>query len=360
MTPETQESVETDQTAGAVAEETSSPDVTEGTSSSDVAAEEPTLEDIFAEEAVKEFKEKHGDPTDDEAETSDAEPETQASDAEQKEEFQTDKDDGDDDEFRLSDSDFKSLPDGAKKRIGHLNARAKKAERQLTELTSELESARDAKAALDKIRQFVQENQMDQEAVAFGLGVQAKLSTGDYEGFLKDMVPIIEMAQQALGKTFAPDLNEQVENGYMSEEAARELTKARLEAKRAREQQQKLQSQHQQMTEEQTRQQVVQHIVSAVNTREAELRQSDPDYAQKAPVVRQYMEYAMKNGARPQSADAAIQMINDAYKFASSQIAQRPAPKATPPRPSTSSVSRGNPAPQSLEDALAMSNPPQV
>lgn len=362
-----QESTETEEMTaeGAVAEETSSPEVTDGASSSDAAADEPkSLEDILsegadeaeaddaAEEASQDFKAEHGSADE---ETGEAPDETVS--AEQKSEETHEKDDGDD-EFRLPDEEFKSLPDGARKRIGHLNARAKKAERQLQELNTELETARGDQQALGQLRQFAQENQMSQQDVAMALGAFAKYKTGDFKGFVADLRPLIDIAQQSAGEAFAPDLQEQVDNGYLTEQAARELTQARLEAKRHKEAAERATQVADQQRQQQEQAATLNQIVTAVNSREAEIRSSDPDYAQKAPAVKRFMEYAMKNGARPQSVEEAVRMVNDAYEQASA-VAPKAPPKPTPTtRPPATTVPRGNPRPATLEDALAMAPPP--
>lgn len=198
---------------------------------------------------------------------------------------------------------------------------------------------------------------MTPQDVTAGLGIMAKLTSGDFEGFLKDVQPFYDRALQASGKSFAPDLQEQVNNGYLTEEAARTITRSRMEAEMARQESQRVTAKMEQ-TQQQTQQQAhLNDIVTAVNSREAELRQTDPDYAQKAPAMKRIMEFALSNGATPKNREQAIKMVNDAYEQATAAM-PRPAPQPTPPRPSASTVARGKPAPVTLEDALAASPPP--
>ena len=360
MNPETQESVTEEQSTPEVeAEETSSPEVTdEGASSSDAAAEEP--EQSPAETAVAEFLEKHG--SEEEPEQVDDQPPVEADEpapkAEQVQESVADKDDGEDEEFRLSDSEFKGLSDGAKKRIGHLNARVKKTERQLAETQSSLDAARDAEARLDRVRQFAEQNKLTSQDVTMGLGTMAKFATGDFDGFLKAVTPMYEKAMQATGKAFSPDLKDRVDNGYLTEDDAREITRSRLNAEMAKQESDRLSAQHARAQSQQKHQAHVHDIVNAVNAREAELRQSDPDFAQKEPVMKRVLEFALSNGATPANREQAIKMVNDAYEEAAASM-PKPAPKATPPRPSASTVSRGRTQPATLLDALSASPPPQ-
>jgi hypothetical protein len=355
MILDAQESAQTDTTAPAVAEGTSSPEVTEGTSSSDVATE--AQDDSPAAKVTAEFLEKYG-AKDDEPEV---EPEGEAPAAvepkvEQKSET-NEKDDGDD-QFRLSDQEFKALPDGAKKRIGHLNARAKKAERTVVDLTSEVEAAKSDREALSSLRGFVEQNGMSQQDVAVALGAFAKYRTGDFEGFLKDITPVLNDARKYVGEVIDADLQSQVDNGYMTEDAAREVTRSRAQTKHAQAVADRERARSQTVVQAQQQQAVVADIVSTVNAREAELRSSDPDYARKKPQVERFITFAMQNGARPRTREEAIRLVNEAYENASAVTAPAPAPKpATPPRPTSTSVPRGRPEAKSMIDLFA-SNPP--
>lgn len=356
MTLEAQESAPTEETApAAVAEETSSPEVTDGTSSSDVATE---AGDDAAAKVTAEFLEKYGAKDGDPEEEPEGEPDKP--DEPKVEQKSEEKDDGDD-EFRLSDQEFKALPDGAKKRIGHLNTRAKRAEKQVTELSSEVEAAKNDREALSALRGFVEQNGMSQEDVAIALGAFAKYRTGDFEGFLKDIQPVLNDARQYVGEVIDADLQKQVDDGYLTEEVAREVTRSRAQAKHAQSVADRERQRSQTVVQEQQRQAHVADIVGAVNAREAELRSSDPDYARKKPQVERFLSFAMKNGALPKSREDAIRLVNEAYQHASDVTAPPPAPPkaATPPRPTSTSAPRGKPEAKSLTDLFA-ANPPPV
>lgn len=355
----TEEALAADQ---AVADTASSPDATEGVSSSDTA---PQDERSHVDEAVDEFLKKFGEPDDanaDEKEGKAEEGEQDAPEGERKaeskpkDEQQTDRDDGDD-EHRLSDDEFKALPDGARKRIGHLNARAKRAEKQLRDYESELEVVRDSHERLETLRTFSEQNGITNDDVTLAFGLMAKLRGGDFKGFLSDVTPLVEGARQAAGEAYAPDLQQRVDQGYLSEDDARELTKARAEAARARELAEKANTQARTVAEQQSRANENTAIVQAVAKREAELKGEDPDYAQKSEAIKLYVQQVMKAGGIPKSRDAAVQLVNDAYDFVSKHAATPRAepPKPTAPRPtgaSSTASSRGSPRPTNLKDAL--------
>jgi len=349
-TSQESETFETDEAYDAASEaeqQTSSPDVTDGGSSSDPAVEPP--EDNA--EAIRDaFLKEYGDPTEEEAETEET-VEAEAGDGEPQGETERSKasdtpeaDDGDSDEFRISDEEFKALPDGARKRIGHLNARAKKAERQLQEVQPHVEK-------MEVLENFIRDNNIQPDNVTRAFNLMARLSHGDYEGFLQEVTPFVDMARQATGQTFAPDLQQQVDDGMMTEEAAKEITRQRIAQHRMQHENQQLKQAQEQQAQAQQRQQQVQGIQQAVAKREAELQQSDPDYAQLQEAVKRNVAYALQNGAVPQSVEQAVNMVNQAYEMAKAS-APKPEARPTPRRPSASQTPRGRQAPASTKDAI--------
>lgn len=335
-------------------------DATDGESSSDSAPDD-SQDEALADILRDEFLAKYGE-TDPEAEVEAEAKEEAAGESkgartdESKDKAGDDaKEGGDtegDDEFRLSDDEFKALSQNARNRIGHLNTRAKKAERQLKELEGQVETFKDAHDRFLTMQTFVQENNIQSEDVDLAFGLAAKLRAGDYRGFLDRITPLVDAARQAVGEAYAPDLRQQVEEGYMTEEAARDLTRARAEAQRAQEEAQRLRQQSQQTQQAQQQQATAHRIISAAQAREAELQSTDPDYAHKREAVETYMKGLLTRGARPQSPEDAVAMVNEAYEFANKTV-QKPAPKpATMQSPTASQVSRGRPAPASTKDAI--------
>jgi len=350
MDPEAQESaVDTE------AETTSSPDVTEGVSSSDTAAEEQE-HDLETAEAIQEaFLKEYGDPTEAEEEEpseDDAEPET--AEAERKEapeeEAQGDESHGDD-KHRLSDEEFKALSENARMRIGELNARAKKAERQLREFEAELQTSRQAVERVNELENFVKEYNVEPQNVGLAFGMMAKLSTGDFQGFLNDIEPFYQYARQASGQTLPQDIQSQVDDGYLTEDAAKELVRARISQERVQAENQRLLEQQRQAQTQTQAQRQVQAIQQAVNAREQELKSSDPDYARISDAVKRNMEFALRNGAVPKTPEQALQMVNQAYEMAKAAAPKAP-PRATPRRPTATTVARGAQAPASTKDAI--------
>lgn len=332
----------------AVADTTSTPDVTEGVSASDAVAED---ERTPGEKARDEFLEKYGEE-EPEAEETPAEQEPKAE--EEPDPAEATRKDDSEDEHRLEDEVFKKLPEPVKQRIGHLNARAKKAERRLEEQSAEVETYKDSHQRFNTLQTYVQENNIQPENVTKAFDIMARLSKGDFEGFLTEIQPWVDLAQQATGKVYAPDLQDRIDNGYITEDVAVEITQARKQKELAEARAAQLKTVDDTRTAEAAATENVNSIVNAVNAREAEIRSSDPDYAHKAAKVKQLVNFALSNGVRLDTPAAAVKMVNDAYAAANAEATKPQAPRPkTPPRPTSSTTARGQVQAASLEEALS-------
>lgn len=346
--------LENEQTAPEVeADMALTPSATDGASSSDAADEAPeSMADVIA----REFQEKYGDgePGEPDEPEDDAAPESDAAPAEAKSEQtpeEDQKDDGDD-EFRIPDEQFKALPDGVKKRLGHLNARAKKAEREIADREKEMEPLRDAHQRFTQLQTFVQDNEIEPQNVTLAFNAMAAMSRGDYKGFLDLVSPWVAVAQQATGAAISPDLQQRVDDGYLSAEDAQEITRSRVQSQVSQSKLEKLTASQQQARQAEQGQANVQSVIAAIQSREAEIKSSDPDYAQKAQAMQAMVGFALESGARPQNADQAVQMVNDAYARVNATFVRPTPPKATMPRPTASPSPRGAPAPENTKDAI--------
>lgn len=319
----------------------------EGASSSDAADE---AHDFSVDDIAREFRETYG--TDEPAEPgeSDGEPAQESApeeaEAATSEQTPEEEDQGDDDEFRIPDDEFKALPDGVKKRLGHLNTRAKKATRELEAMQKEMVPLKDAHQRFTQLQTFVQEHQIEPKNVTVAFNAMAAMSRGDYKQFLELVEPWFNHARLAMGAAIAPDLQSRVDEGYLTEEDARELTKARLQSQISQGRVEALTAQQRQAQAAQQHTLTTEKVIAAVHAREAEIKASDPDYARKQPAMHAMVEFALKGGAFPKNEDEARKLINDAYERASNALPKAQPPKATSPRPTASTPPRGNPAPK--------------
>lgn len=334
-----------DPQAAPEADTSPSPGETDGAPSSGAAAED---EKSPAEHIRDEFLKKFGEPEDDpadadksEAERKEAsEPKTEAKDDETSQ-----KDDGEADEHRLSDEDFKSLSDGAKKRIGYLNGENKKLAREIEEFRKPAED-------MGKMREFAQANHIQPDDVTMAFGAMADLRQGRFQDFLDKIGPYVSGAKQALGQELPTDLQKRVDDGYLSDEDARELVKAKAARERATEEATRERQAAETLRQSQSIADKAKSIGEATGRRETELRGQDPDYAHLEPVIGKIMEGWLTRGALPQSPEDAVKMVNEAYELAKS-TAPAPQAKPTPPSPTATRTAPSQRAePETARDAI--------
>lgn len=353
----------------AVAEETLSPSVTEGTSSSDVTDEaEKDSAEAIREDFLKKWGEEESAETDeagepelaaegdaDGAETAEDQPdeaETEQNPTEE-EPALAETDDGEDDEFRIPDEEFKALSGGVKKRLGHLNARAKKAERELSQHAETIKPLEEKSSRFDELQSFVQTNSIQPENVTVAFDAMAKMSAGDYQGFLDLVQPWYQQAQLAVGAAIAPDLQQRVDDGYLTEDDAKELTQARVSAEVNKNRVADLTEKQQQQAESQAAEDNRSSVLQAFNSREAHFKSSDPDYALKSQAIASMIEFAVKGGNIPDTPEKAIEMVNDAHERVTASLAPpKPKPQQTPPRVSATNPAISQSAPKNTHDAI--------
>ena len=338
-----------------------SPSATDGASSSDAADDAP---ETSAQAILREFQETYGSDEPEEPGESDgedepegdADPDADAAEAEQgpksEDALSADADDSEDTEFRIPDDEFKALPDGVKKRLGHLNTRAKKAERELSQRDKEMVPLKDAHERFTQLQSFVHENQIEPQNVTLAFNAMALLSKGDYQGFIEAVTPWYQHAQQAIGAAISPDLQQRVDDGYLTMEDAQELTRARVLSQVHKSKAETLTNQQKLRDQETQVERGTQEMLSAINAREAELKSSDPDYAQKSQAMMSMIEFALQGGAVPKDAASAVALVNSAYERVNTTFRKPAPPRATPPRPSASTPPRGAPAPDTTKDAI--------
>ena len=355
MDPNTQEDeMTTDENVVAVP--TSSPDVTDGVSSSDTdESGKDGMIDAVRDEFLKTYgeteEESEGDelPDGDDVEEQSATEET-PEDAEEPDSTQSDSAD-DDEDYHLSDKEFKGLPENARKRMGYLNQKKRDAEKRVSEYEVEVESLKDKSERFDILQNFAQENNILPENISKAYQMMADLSTGNYQKFLDDIAPFYQMASQAVGKSVPDDLQAQIDDGMMTPEAAAEISRSRIAAQDA---QAKAERAEQRIASQQAEQQKtsnLEQIVSAVNAREAEIRRSDPDYARKAADVHAELKNLVSSlKLNIETKEAGVELVNLAYDRVNSRNAAKPkpVPDPTPPRVSSTSTQQGRTQPQSI------------
>lgn len=244
-----------------------------------------------------------------------------------------------------TEAELKRLKPETRKRVERLLQQRDEARTSLSQAEPELAQHR-------QLTGYLREHQLAPDDVNMLLGVGASLRRGDFQGFLQGVMPYVQVAQEALGLRLPPDLAQQVEDGTISEKAARELTQTRHRALQA-ESQVKEQTAQQGQAETERR---VTAVRTTIDEWEAETRRKDPDYPVKAAAVRRIGQALLQERGPPQSPAEARQLVQAAYDEATTlMLRARPAPQPTRRSPSGIQGTTALPLePKSMKEAALM------
>ena len=124
------------------------------------------------------------------------------------------------------------------------------------------------------------ENNLSGDEAAAGLEIMAKMKS-DPMAALKALQPYVQQLSQAAGIIVPADIQAKVDDGYLDESAARELTRSRADAAWQKQQNAALVQQQQQ----QAQQEHTNYLASLATEWEENARANDPDYDLKEDLI---------------------------------------------------------------------------
>lgn len=228
--------------------------------------------------------------------------------------------------------------------------------------TRELDSVRAPAEQYGLIERYMSENGLSTADVTTGFKIMA-LMRSDPAAAREALLDQLHGLNQFLGHSLPADLQQQVDEGYTTEELARELVQRRNNEQLLRQQQYQSEQQNQQRQVEQQTQQLRGQMAQAVTSWETQIRQSDPDYAKKEPFIVRELQ-ALRQQYRVETPEHAVQLAQMAYANANKAIrALIPRPEVRPN--GAAQLAGGNsaaakPQPRSFEEAclIAAGLPP--
>lgn len=251
-----------------------------------------------------------------------------------------DADDGDGDNLLLTNRDFRQMKNTLRPKVRRLQEAAIAMHQQLE--------------GVQPLAAVAQEFALPPESVTELSQLARAWYSGNHDEFLDAVTPYVMAAQQAMGYTLPDDLQEQVDDGYITEEAATEL--ARLRAQTA---QQQTQFQRQQQQTQQSQQtQNINMVRDALNGWEQDIRKRDPDFAPLRDTTLRLAQAEMqRTNIIPSSPQQAIQLVEAAYAEAKRLAGQANTPRPTSRRPdgsSRASTGKTRAEPKTMMDAIAI------
>lgn len=243
----------------------------------------------------------------------------------------------------ITDDEIKGYDRRSQKRIRQLVAEKK-------ELASKMSTLEAAATVGHEFTSFIERNQLSNDDANTLLTIGGALRRGDFEAFLKGVMPYVQVAEEALGIKLPESIQAKVEQGLIDADMAREH--ARLMSDR-RLLQERVHANDQALQHRET-ETLTNSIKSAVTEWEAGIRQSDPDYAAKQGTVLRFSQALAAERGGPRNATEALQLAQDAYAEVNKLFGQvRPAVQPTRPSPSSGSqvATSASPEPRNLMEA---------
>jgi len=257
----------------------------------------------------------------------------------------------------LSKEELDKLTHGVKQRIYKLA-------KQKHELRAEVERLRGMEPqaqAADSVTKYLRDNDIGREDFLHGLDLMTSIRRGDFQRFYAGIKPYVDLAEQYLGISLAPDLQQAVRQGQMTTEAAVRFGKERMDRailqnqhERTQQTAQQQQQYWQQTQEMQQREVLANTVKDHVNQWERTVAAHDPDYGKKAAAVRDTMWAVVRETGKPQSPEAAVGIAREAYRRVNEHYRSwAPPMRPTSRNPSSTGRSTGAaPEPKNLLDVV--------
>ena len=224
------------------------------------------------------------------------------------------KDKTDDDFEDFSPEERKQLKKQTAERFDKLKGLYHDSKEKVTQLTAQVEQATVEAGYYRKFVGFLDENRLSQDD-ANNLFYIGALMRNDPAKALEVLTPYYETLLQMTGNVLPPDLQQQVKQGYITRDAALELSRHRASGQTNQVIQREKES-HQQQQESTRQQKTVASMQTAVADWEKQWSSSDPDYAKKKDRVLDRVELllvrAQKNGSLPKTVEEAVKLANQA------------------------------------------------
>jgi hypothetical protein len=197
-----------------------------------------------------------------------------------------------------------------------------KARENFAKLSAERDAYRDKASRLDALSNYAKQNSLSAEDVDQGFEVMALIKSNPLEA-LKRLEPVVQQLKSIVGEVLPNDIQSMVDNGSMSEDAARQLAQTRYQANHAVVERQRLEQSiqmRQQYEAQQVREATVQQTGSALTSWENSWKASDPDYSVKQPLVKAKVIELIQERGSPANADQAVALANDAKAAIEEQL----------------------------------------
>lgn len=258
----------------------------------------------------------------------------------------------------ITDAEKAKYSQTAKRRIEKLVKQRQKMAGEVSRLKTLEPNAQ----AAEQVRGYLRANDISQDDFLMTLELASAMRRGDFKTFYEGVKPYMKLAEEYLGMSLPPDLQQQVQQGHMTTQAAAMYSKERMDramaqTNAARQQMafQQYQQTSQQTQEQQQRTYLANQVRDTVNAWEQQVMRTDPQYAAKQTAVQDTMWAVVREQGVPQSTDHAVKIANEAYRRVNERYRSwSPQRRPTSRIPSSTGRTAGvSPEPTSLREVVA-------
>lgn len=257
-----------------------------------------------------------------------------------------------DESTELSEEELAKLPFGKHPRFKQVIGERNEARQRVQELEAKASDLEGPAEQFRRIDAFLVDSRIENDEFVRLMKV-GRLIKNDPEAALKELYQVVGEVREAIGDVLPQDLRQEIEEGRITEDRARELSRTRAAQARATEAAERAEAERRRGEETTQAQRQETLLVNAIVAWEAEIKGSDPDYARKEKFVADRVSALNAQLGMPKSPAEAVERAQLAHREVTehlrSLLPKKPELKPTPPSGSSRSTA---PAPRSLRDAV--------
>lgn len=255
----------------------------------------------------------------------------------------------------LTDAEIAELPFHNHPRFKQVVDQKNAFKAQLETTTAQLREMERPAEQWSNVREFMEHNSISDDDMLDGFKMMALIRTDPMQGRVALAAYLTEL-DSALGLVLPDDIREDVESGYLSEERAFELSRARAMTVSQTAQQQQQRQAEERAQAERASQELGNQLSTAAENWEAARRTRDPDFDAKQDLIADRMRaIAMAERLRPNTPEQLTALLDRAHADVTAHLSRFRTPPAAVRRPtSASQATVAAPQPKSLREAITL------
>jgi hypothetical protein len=205
-----------------------------------------------------------------------------------------------------------------------LKGRTKKSFERLTSRVGELgtqnQQLQARVAEYDRVVDYIRSTKLKPDEIDTVFDIATTMKSGNPAEALRKLTPIVQQLQRQAGVVLPQDLTEQVTQGYLTEQHARELAMARSDAAHARAREQFAAEERTQAEQRVNYQNHMSTLKSTADEWERQKAGSDLDWSKKAERIHDLAKLEVLQKGPPPSAQHAVEMFNGIYERVTKEL----------------------------------------